>query len=124
MMIAKNLISILIFACAHASIKKCPDYQQHFEKILGFRPALPNDVKLIYKSNQFTPIENVHCMEICKNDQNCDSYVLSFNKSECYAFTSNERNKENLNFRRADDNELVEDLGVIYFVKTCLNGEF
>lgn len=128
-MFVKDVILLLvIFADVKGQNKKCPDYQVHFEKILGYRPPLPSsmyDVKILHKSYQLIPtVINLHCMELCKNDQYCDSYILNFNKSECYGFGSNERILENLNFRSINDNELVEDLEVVYFVKTCLSSEY
>lgn len=132
----KNLLVIFLVifsvflkvSSAQGTLKQCPDYQIHFEKILGYRPPLPlplHNVKILHKSYQVIPsVINLHCMELCRNDHNCDSYVLSFNTSECYGFTSNDRIPDNLNYRRADDNELVEDIGVVYFVKTCLNSEY
>lgn len=125
-MFIRYVILLVVIVSAKGLIRPCPDYQVHFEKILGFRPPLPAsiyDVKILHKSYQLIPtVINLHCLELCKNDHNCDSYILNFNKSECYGFSSQQI--ESLNFRRADDNELVEDLGVVYFVKTCLNGEF
>lgn len=111
------------------NVQQCPDFQVHFEKILGFRPptASPGDygvvnTKILFKSYQQIPsVINLQCMELCRNDRNCDSYVLNFNRSECYGFTSNERRLETLNLRRLGDNELVEDISVVFFVKTCLN---
>ena len=120
--------AVVGFSSGQGIIKQCADYQIHFEKILGYRPPVPAsiyDVKILHKSYQVLPtVINLQCMEMCRNDHNCESYVLNFNKSECYGFTNNDRVLDNLNFRRADDNELVEDIGVIYFVKTCLNSEY
>lgn len=120
---AKNQCAIFLliiilcvqYVSSQAITKQCPDYQIHFEKILGYRPPLPPsmyDVKILFKSYQVLPtVINLHCMELCRNDHNCESYILNFNKSECYGFTSNDRIADSLNFRRADDNELVEDIG-------------
>lgn len=117
------------------NIKQCPDYQIHFEKIIGFRPptvssisanyGAPFEEKILYKSYHKVPsVINLQCMELCRNDHNCESYVLNFNKSECYGLTSNEKRLEIHNLRRSDDHELVEDISVIYFVKTCLSSEY
>jgi hypothetical protein len=125
-MFVRYFTFLVFLVKVHGSIKQCPDYQVHFEKILGYRPLLPAsvyDVKILHKSYQLIPtVINLHCMELCKNDQYCDSYVLNFNKSECYGFSSSQRTLENLNFRNYEDNELVEDLSVVYFVKTCFSG--
>lgn len=122
------LLVIFEFSNGQGILKQCPDYQIHFEKILGYRPPLPSslyELKVLHKSYQVLPtVINLHCLELCKNDHNCDSYVLNFNKSECYGFTSNDRILDNLNYRLVDDHELVEDIGVVYFVKTCLNSEY
>ena len=130
------LIVVLIKYCDGENIKQCPEYQTHFEKILGFRPpklssltsnyGAPIEEKILFKSFHRTPsVINLQCLELCKNDHNCESYVLNFNKSECYGFTSNERSLETLNLRRLDDQQLVEeDITVVYFVKTCLSSKF
>lgn len=127
-MFFRDAFYLLICTSVHGLIQKCPDYQVHFEKILGFRPTISEssyEVKILYKSYHVVPtVINSHCMNLCKLNINCESYVLNFNKSECYGFSSNERMKENLNYHRVDDNELVEDLGVIFFVKTCLTSEY
>ncbi|XP_070494157.1 uncharacterized protein [Chironomus tepperi] len=126
------LVVIILIKFTNAnSIRQCPDYQIQFEKILGYRPpqiVLSNNYgsatgeKILLKYHDQVPsVINLSCMELCKNDHNCESYVLNFNKSECYGYTSNERQLDTHNFRRFDDHELVEDINVIYFVKTCLN---
>lgn len=127
------LITIILIELSYANLlKQCPDYQIHFEKILGYRPpasinqnyGVPLSEKVLFKYHHQVPsVINLSCMELCKNDHNCDSYVLNFNKSECYGYTSNERQLETHNFRRSDDHELVEDINVVYFVKACLNSE-
>lgn len=126
------LISLLV-QLSHAEIaNKCPEYQVHFEKILGFRPptvssvssnyGAPFEERILYKAyHQVPSVINLQCMELCRNDYNCDSYVLNFNKSECYGFTSNEKWISRHNLRSPDDHDLVEDISVVYFVKTCLN---
>lgn len=127
---------IVVFAEASTgnSLKQCPDYQIHFEKIIGFRPpsissvssnyGAPFEERILYKSYHSIPsVINLQCMDLCKNDHNCDSYALNFNKSECYGFTSNERRLESHNLRRLDDHELVEDISVVYYVKTCLSSK-
>lgn len=114
------------------NIKQCPEYQVHFEKIIGYRPTsvsanygAPFEEKILYKSYaQYPSVINLQCMELCRNDHNCESYVLNFNKSECYGFSSNERRLDTHNLRRIDDHELVEDISVVYFVKTCLSSEY
>lgn len=126
------LTAYLISFCATESIRQCPDYQVQFEKLLGYRPptisslsadyGAPFEEKILFKSfHQIPSIINLQCMELCKNDHSCESYALNFNKSECYGFTSNERQLQVHNLRRLDDRELVEDISVVYFVKTCLN---
>jgi PAN domain len=126
------LAIVLIKFSQSETVKQCPEYQTHFEKILGYRPTTvsslssnygaPFEQKILFKSYLQVPsVINLQCMELCRNDHNCDSYVLNFNKSECYGFTSNERRLETHNLRRLDDHELVEDISVVYFVKTCLN---
>lgn len=123
-----TLQAIFILISFANGLIQCPDYQTHFEKILGYRPPSPPNYaeKILYKIVHRIPsIINLQCMELCKNDRNCDSYVLNFNKSECYGFTSNDRRLEhNLNLRRIDDRELVEDIGVVFFVKVCLNSKY
>ena len=134
MIIICYLVVIILVELSNAnSIRQCPDYQIQFEKILGYRPpkivpsnnyVVHSSEKLLFKYHHQVPsVINLSCMELCKNDHNCESYVLNFNKSECYGYTSNERQLETHNFRRFDDHELVEDINVIYFVKTCLNSE-
>lgn len=127
-MFIKDVILLVVIVAAYGNVRQCPDYQVHFEKILGYRPTLPSsvyDIKILHKSYQLIPtIINLHCMELCKNDQHCDSYILNFNKSECYGFGSDERMVENLNFRSFNDNKLVEDLEAVYFVKTCLSSKY
>lgn len=126
------LVASLITACDTESINQCPDYQIHFEKLLGYRPltmtslspdyGVPFVEKILLKSyNQVPSVINLQCMELCKNDHNCESYVLNFKKSECYGFTSNDRYLQVLNLRRLEDRELEEDINVVYFVKTCMN---
>lgn len=126
------LVTFVIKNCVGQTVKQCPDYQVHFEKILGFRPPTISSLssnygaafeeKILFKLfPQIPSVINLQCMELCKNDHNCESYVLNFNKSECYGFTSNEQMLETHNLRRLDDHELVEDISVVYFVKTCLN---
>lgn len=129
------LIAILLKVCEGENIKQCPEYQIHFEKILGFRPpklssltsnyGAPVEEKVLFKSfHQIPSVINLNCMELCKNDHNCESYLLNFNKSECYGFTSNERHLDTHNLRHLDDHQLVEeDITVVYFVKTCLNSK-
>lgn len=122
---------LIIFVQGYRSqiIQRCPEYQVHFEKIIGFRPpALQLDygvpTKILFKNYHEIPsVINLQCMERCRKDNNCESYLLNFNKSECYGFTSNERRLDTLNFRRIDDHELVEDIGIVYFVKTCINSK-
>ena len=115
-------------------IKQCPDYQTHFEKIIGYRPptispmsanyGAPFERKVLFKSyHQIPSVINLQCMEMCRNDHNCESYVLNFNKTECYGFTSNERMLQIHNLRRLDNHELEEDISVVYFVKTCLSSK-
>lgn len=129
------LITLLTKLSVGENIKQCPKYQIHFEKILGFRPptistlssnyGAPFEEKILLQSNHQVPsVINLQCMELCKNDHSCESYVLNFNKSECYGFTSNERRLATHNHRSLDDHELVEDISVVYFVKTCLNSKF
>lgn len=126
------ILLVLLKLSTANTLKQCPDYQIHFEKILGFRPppvlsqtyGAPLGEKILYKYfHQVPSVINLSCMELCKNDINCDGYVLNFNKSECYGYTSNERQLDVHNFRQADDHELVEDINVVYFVKTCLSSE-
>lgn len=129
-----NLVIVIKLISANI-ITKCPDYQIHFEKILGFRPPTIStqstnygttlEEKVLYKASyQLPSVINLQCMELCRNDRNCESYALNFNKSECYGFSSNERMLETHNLWRFDDHELVEDISVVYFVKTCLNSEY
>lgn len=134
----ENFIFLVIFLIDFSvgeNIKQCPEYQIHYEKIIGFRPptisslsanyGAPYEEKVLYKAyHQVPSVINLQCMELCRNDHNCDSYVLNFNKSECYGFTSNERRLETHNLRRLDDHELVEDISVVYYVKTCLNSKY
>lgn len=130
---ALYLISLIV-QLSHAEMaKRCPDYQIHFEKILGFRPPTVSSLssnygasfeeRILYKAyhHQVPSVINLQCMELCRNDYNCDSYVLNFNKSECYGFTSNDKWTAKHNLRSLDDHDLVEDISVVYFVKTCLN---
>lgn len=121
---------LIIFVQGHTCqiIQRCPEYQVHFEKIIGFRPpslgygAPP--VNILFKTfHQIPSVINLECMELCRKDNNCESFVLNFNNSECYGFTSNERRLDTLNLRRVDDHELVEDIGIVYFVKTCINSK-
>lgn len=125
------LVSASIVTVSGENIKQCPDYQVHFEKIIGYRPpttspvsleyGAPFEEKILFKAmHQIPSTVNMQCMDLCRNDRNCESYVLNFNSSECYGFTSNEVVLTH-NLRRADDHDLVEDLSVVYFVKTCLN---
>lgn len=129
------LAIILVKLTFGENIKQCPEYQIHFEKIIGFRPTTisslssnygaPFEEKILFQaSHQLPSVINLQCMELCRNDHNCESYVLNFNKSECYGFTSNERRLDIHNLRRLDEHELVEDISVVYFVKTCLNSEY
>jgi hypothetical protein len=129
------IVAVLLKSSCGENIKQCPDYQIHFEKIIGFRPptissvsanyGAPFEEKILYKSYfQVPSVINLYCLEMCKNDYNCESYALNFNKSECYGFSSNERSLNTHNLRRLDDQELVEDISVVYFVKTCLNSEY
>lgn len=124
------LVLIIVAVQSQCQIfQRCSDYQVHFEKIIGFRPPLPSyglqPPKLLFKAfPQIPSVINLQCMERCRNDHNCESYLLNFNSSECYGFTSNERRIDSLNLRRMDEHELVEDIGVVYFVKTCLNSEY
>jgi hypothetical protein len=132
--IVNFVVFVLINTSRSENIKQCADFQVHFEKIIGFRPpstsalssnyGAPFEDKILFKlPHQVPSVINLHCLELCRNDRNCESYVLNFNKSECYGFTSNERRQETLNLRRLDNHELVEDLSVVYFVKTCLNSK-
>lgn len=127
------VITILNSFCDAGDIKQCPEYQIHFEKILGFRPpylpssyGAPLDENILFKSFHHIPsVINLQCMELCKNDHNCESYVLNFNKSECYGFTSNARQHGARSLRLLDDHQTVEeDITVVYFIKTCLNSKF
>lgn len=126
------VISLSLISSYAEIAKKCPEFQVHFEKILGFRPptvsslssnyGAPFEERILFKANHQVPsVINLQCMELCRNDYNCDSYVLNFNKSECYGFTSNEKFRGKHSFRRFDDHDLVEDISVVFFVKTCLN---
>lgn len=127
------LLTLLVQLSQADIVKNCPKYQVHFQKILGFRPpttisslssnfATSFEERILFKVNHKIPsVINLQCLELCRNDHNCDSYVLSFNKSECYGFTSNEKLKLKYNLRSPDDHDLVEDISVVYFVKTCLN---
>lgn len=136
----KLLLNVIYFAIVLIKfsqsevVNQCPDYQTHFEKILGYRPKTISSIssnygaafeqKILFTSfHQIPSVINLQCMELCRNDHNCESYVLNFNKSECYGYTSNERRLEKHNLRRLDDHELVEDISVVYFVKTCLNSK-
>lgn len=129
------VILVVIKSCDGENIQQCPEYQVHFEKILGFRPptisslsanyGAPFEEKILFKAfHQIPSVINLQCMDLCRNDHNCESYVLNFNKSECYGYTSNERRLETHNLRRLDDHELEEDISVVYFVKTCINSSY
>lgn len=126
------LTLVLINSSDGQNIKQCPEYQIHFEKILGFRPTplalgygVNSDEIILFKAyHQIPSVINLQCMEMCRNDFSCESYALNFNKSECYGYSSNERRLQTYNLRRLDDlglANLVEDISVVYFVKTCLN---
>jgi len=120
-----RILLVVFLNSVNGDISKCPDYQVHFEKILGYRPPLNGPLKTLYQSADCVPsVINLQCMEVCRNDRNCESYVLNFNQSACYGFTSNDRQLATHNLRQLDDNELVEDINVVYFVKSCLSSEY
>jgi hypothetical protein len=119
-----QLVIVIVLRSSYAlsTSKYCPDYQINFEKILGYRPmAVDNSLIIMHKTHHIIPsVINLECMKMCKNDQYCDSYALNFNKSECYGFTKDERQIE---YNLMSDNDLIEDINVVYFVKICLSGE-
>lgn len=126
----KILILVSTISCIFGL--KCPFNQVHFEKIIGYRPstsAIKNENIILCQSyNQIPSIINLQCMEKCKNDHNCEGYVLNVNlsnrSSECYAFISSEQGLESHNFQNFNDHELEEDKSVIFFIKTCMNSRY
>ena len=75
------LVIALVNLIVSEDVKQCPNYQTHFEKILGFRPptvssisanyGAPFEEKILYKSYSQKPsVINLQCMELCKNDHN------------------------------------------------------
>jgi hypothetical protein len=103
-------------------------YQQHFEKVIGYRPPSISltDINLIKRAspqpNGLPNAVNRECWTICKNDPDCSGYILFYNSSECYGFTRNERNQRYEYIR--DGERLKPDSDAVYFEKICLDSKY
>lgn len=93
-------------------LTNCPQKDIKFEKILGVRPPLETGALLYRKENGAVTLE---CLQKCKQDPNCRSFVLHFNSSTCYWYREEAEGGQELD--QVFDNE------VAWFVKMCLNAK-
>ncbi|KNC34908.1 hypothetical protein FF38_11073 [Lucilia cuprina] len=131
----------------NALLLKCPLYQMHLQKIVGFRPPLEylTERNLIYApannykdrnriardgysindnlmenntaANFETTVSSM-CWRICNDDDACIAYVHLLDTHECYGYSYFER----IDNYMAVGNELplVADGEAIFYEKTCL----
>ncbi|XP_055849800.1 uncharacterized protein LOC129914525 [Episyrphus balteatus] len=106
----------------YALLLKCPVYQLHFQKIVGFRPPaeLMTEGNVLYAADPTNPFDLINpiCWDLCKQDENCLSYILNLDTNQCFGFSIFELS--NLYQQSGQDIELIADNNAIYFEKTCL----
>lgn len=97
-----------------AQLMNCPRNQVKFEKIIGLRPSHDFSGYLLHKQQNHEPV-TVECLSKCLSKDDCVSFVVYYNVSECYWYNS-----------RLDgfqENENIIDSDVAWFEKTCLDGK-
>ncbi|XP_055903284.1 uncharacterized protein LOC129939332 [Eupeodes corollae] len=105
-----------------ALLLKCPIYQLHFQKIVGFRPStdVMTEKNILYSADPENPFDLINpiCWDLCKQDENCLSYILILDTNQCFGFSIFDLS--NLYQQMGQDLELIADTNAIYFEKTCL----
>lgn len=105
-----------------ALLLKCPVYQLHFQKIVGFRPSVDfmTENNILYAADPANPFDLINpiCWDLCKQDENCLSYILNLDTNQCFGFSIFDMS--NLYHKLGQEIELIADTNAIYFEKTCL----
>uniref|UniRef100_W8BCC6 Uncharacterized protein n=1 Tax=Ceratitis capitata TaxID=7213 RepID=W8BCC6_CERCA len=152
----KRLLAAALLLCClqslqincHALLLKCPLYQMHLQKIVGFRPPLEylSEQNLIYSpaynfkdrnryrresytilgatdgpSQELTiasETASAFCWRICNEDSDCIAYVHLLDTNECYGYTYFERTPRYQAI--ANELPLVADAEAVFYEKTCL----
>lgn len=84
----------------------------------------------LYTASQSRPGEavNVKCARVCREDPNCYGYLLVFSQNNCYGYTSNATaatavgSATHYDYIDESSHQLVTDVNVAFFVKSCLDG--
>ncbi|XP_036346472.1 uncharacterized protein LOC118755754 [Rhagoletis pomonella] len=144
--------NLILFTClfpdSDALLLKCPLYQMHLQKIVGFRPPLEylTTQNLIYSPAYNFKDRNRHrresysivgapegerqelaiasdtasaiCWRMCSEDSDCIAYVHLLDSNECYGYSYFERTTRYQAI--ADELPLVADAEAVFYEKTCL----
>ncbi|KAF5306123.1 hypothetical protein FQR65_LT07399 [Abscondita terminalis] len=104
---------LLIFEIVRgAQLINCPRNQLKFEKIIGLRPSDDINGYLLHKHENYEPV-TLDCLKKCLSNNNCFSFVIFYNISECYFY--------GVRIEGFEENDSVIDSNVAWFEKTCLN---
>ncbi|KAK4875890.1 hypothetical protein RN001_012312 [Aquatica leii] len=104
---------VFIFKIIHgAQLMNCPRNQLRFEKIIGLRPSGDINGYLLHKHENYEPV-TLDCLTKCSSNNNCLSFVIFYNSSECFWF--------DITIDGFDENDNVIDPNVAWFEKTCLS---
>ncbi|XP_053946811.1 uncharacterized protein LOC128855704 [Anastrepha ludens] len=152
----KSLLATALLLCClqslqincHALLLKCPLYQMHLQKIVGFRPPLEylTAQNLIYSPAYNFKDRNRHrregysivgatdgqsqnpaiasdtasaiCWRMCNEDSDCMAYVHLLDTNECYGYSYFERSQRYQAI--ANELPLVADAEALFYEKTCL----
>ncbi|XP_044754942.1 uncharacterized protein LOC123313905 [Coccinella septempunctata] len=87
----------------------CDKGDIHFEKVLGYKPSDENKPLLLHR-NDSHPV-TVDCIQKCQSNQDCRSFILDYKTSTCYWYRHS-----------VDENGIVPDNNIAWFVKICLRG--
>ncbi|GAB0094856.1 hypothetical protein DMENIID0001_101820 [Sergentomyia squamirostris] len=86
----KFLLLYVMLVLSRAEYLKCPTHQQHFEKIIGYRPSINYDLNMRNINTDVIPDFqqlNTLCWSLCYKDANCYGYVYFVSNSSCTGYS-------------------------------------
>lgn len=121
-------MSLEFILCLAAEYLKCPTHQQHFEKIVGYRPSAHYDMNMNFnfmKNSDVIPEFkqlNVDCWSQCYKDPNCFGYIYFLTNNTCFGYSIRGISDDPY-YTKYHKLSLSPDANAVFFQKMCLKGE-
>ncbi|XP_055677424.1 uncharacterized protein LOC129786426 isoform X1 [Lutzomyia longipalpis] len=125
MAILRFILLCFIIVISRAEYLKCPTHQQHFEKIVGYRPSTHYDMNMnfnLMKNSDVIPEFkqlNMDCWSQCYKDANCFGYIYFLGNNTCYGYSIG-RTSDDPYYIKYHKLSLSPDANAVFFQKMCL----